>query len=271
MTIIYNFTWVKEFTLMPEPGNRAFQYGDGLFETIIYKNGYVRFLADHYARLMNGAKAFQMQVPLAFTLLYLEESIHRLVEANNLGRDARVRIHLWRKAGGTYTPLHNEAEFCITTQALSGLAPAVKEKVYFFEDIRLVASPLSRFKTCNALPYVMAGIAMKQQQANDMILLDVRGHIAECMASNIFWVKNKALYTPGLESGCIEGIMRKQILQKAQSLQIPIEEGLFTRADLFSAEAVFCCNVAGIQVIRQVEEVVFAENHPVFEGLFDVC
>ncbi|MDO1447342.1 aminotransferase class IV [Rhodocytophaga aerolata] len=270
MNIIYNFEWAKEFSLMPEPGNRAFQYGDGLFETIIYKQGQTRFLEDHYTRLMQGANAFGMQVPIQFSLPYLQESIQAIVRANNLGNSARIRIHMWRKAGGTYTPLHHEAEFCITAHTLSATASAVKENVYFYEDIRLVASPLSRFKTCNALPYVMAGIAMKQKGAHDMILLDVYGHISECVASNLFWIKENVLYTPGLASGCIEGIMRKQIFRKAPELQVPIQEGLFFKEDLLSAEAVFCCNVAGIQVIRQVAGEVFQEKHPVFEELLAI-
>ncbi len=257
---------------MPEPGNRAFQYGDGLFETIIYRQGHIRFLEDHYTRLMNGVKAFQMQVAQEFSLPYMEEHIYKLIEANNLGLDARVRVHVWRKPGGTYTPLHHEADFCITAHTLSAALPFVspKERVAFFEDIRVVASPLSRFKTCNALPYVMAGIAMKQKEANDMILLDVHGHLAECIASNLFWVKENMLYTPGLQSGCIEGIMRKQLLRKAKELQVPVQEGLFSKEDILSADALFCCNVAGIQVIRQVEEVVFAASHAIFEDLFKV-
>jgi branched-chain amino acid aminotransferase/4-amino-4-deoxychorismate lyase len=269
MNIIYNFQLAKELSLLPGQGNRAFQYGDGLFETIICLNGHIRFLADHYIRLVNGAKAFYMQVPAAFSLAYLEEQILKLIEVNHLGPDARIRVHVWRKPGGTYTPIHNEIDFCIAAQALSAPAPAIKEKAFFYEDIKLVASPLSRFKTCNALPYVMAGIAMTQRAASDMVLMDVYGHVAECVASNIFWIREGKLYTPGLESGCIEGIMRKQVLQKARELQIPVQEGLFTKEDLLRAEAVFCCNVAGIQVIRQVEEVIFEENSlPSF--LFDI-
>jgi branched-chain amino acid aminotransferase/4-amino-4-deoxychorismate lyase len=269
MNIVYNFEWAKEVILMPGAGNRAFQYGDGLFETIIYKHGHIRFLQDHYTRLINGIKAFQMQVPAAFSYAYLEEQIHRLIEANALGTDARVRVHVWRKPGGAYTPLYHEVEFCITAQALSAPAPAVKEKAFFYEDIKLVTSPLSRFKTCNALPYVMAGISMTQRGASDMILLDVYGHVAECIASNIFWVNENMLYTPSVDSGCIEGIMRKQIFSKATELQIPVTEGLFSKHDLLSAEAIFCCNVAGMQVIRQVEGVMFGESE-IVRSLFEV-
>ncbi len=67
MNIIYNFGLTKEFSLMPETGNRAFQYGDGLFETIIFRNGRIRFLPDHFDRLQKGVKALKMTLPETFS------------------------------------------------------------------------------------------------------------------------------------------------------------------------------------------------------------
>lgn len=157
---------------------------------------------------------------------------------------------------GTFSPTQKGADFCMTVQ-VNVLVPSVKEKVLFYEDIPLVYSTISSFKTCSALPYVMAGIVRQQANANDMILLNTAGYISECIASNLFWLKDGKLFTPSLESACIDGVMRKQILRKANSLQIPIREGLFTKPDLLAADAVFCCNVAGIQAIRQIEDILF--------------
>ncbi len=269
MNIIYNFKLTKEISLLPNEGNRAFQYGDGLFETIIYQHKQIRFLPDHVERLTKGAEAFYMQLPNNFSLTYLQEAIHTLVQQNGLGDNARVRIHVWRKPGGTYTPVTNEADFCITAHALAAPLPPVKHKVFFYEHFRLVVSPVSRFKTCNSLPYVMAGIAKTHRKADDMILLDVHGHVAECIASNIFWLQNGQLFTPSLEAGCIEGIMRKHILVTARDLQIVVHEGLFTKQELLNAEAVFCCNVSGLQIIHQVEETIFKEVNTIIASLIN--
>ncbi len=262
VTIVYNFEITGTIAAEMLLQNRAFQYGDGLFETMIYRNGKVYFLSDHLLRLTEGMLAFSIQPPADLTLAYLEKEIPALVHQNGLQKDARVKLQICRKAGGLYTPTSQEADFYLSVYPLHGFStsPGVKEKVLFFRDVRLCASTISRYKTCSALPYVMAGLAKKEAGADDMVLLDAFGHIAECTVSNLFWIKESKLYTPSLDSGCIAGIMRKQILLKAARLGIVVVEGLFTVQDLLAAEAVFCSNVAGIQLIRQIEEISFSTD-----------
>lgn len=256
MKCIHNFMLAEETSVCLTLQNRAFQYGDGLFETILYRNGHVCFLPDHYERLLQGMQVLHMQVPEGFSLAYLQESIGRLVKENHLPEGARVRLQVWRKPGGLYTPTQPEVDFYMTAHRFVP-SPAGKEKVFFYNLIRLSYSAVSPLKTCNALPYVMAGIAKNESGADDMILLDIYGHVSECIASNIFWMKGGVLFTPSLQSGCIAGVMRKQILMKAQQLPIGVKEGLFLPDDVLGAEAVFCTNVAGIQIIHQIENTVF--------------
>jgi 4-amino-4-deoxychorismate lyase len=103
----------------------------------------------------------------------------------------------------------------------------------------------------------MAGIAKNTSGTDDMILLDTNGHISECIASNIFWMKKGHLYTPSLQSACIAGVMRKQILQLAAKMAITVQEGLFPISDILEADAVFCSNITCIQAIYQIEDTVF--------------
>lgn len=255
--MLYNFNFI-EIAVSPEFTNRAFLYGDGLFETMLLKEGKVRFLPDHWERLLAGTAAFKMQLPQGFTLEYLYSSIPILAERTGLGNNARVKLQVWRKAGGLFTPTESEAEWAIFVYPLSENAQVIKEKVGFYEDVRLHFSSISSYKTCSALPYVMAGIAKKERQLDDIVLFDVYGNIAECSVSNIFWLKNGQLFTPAIESGCIAGVMRKQLLSKANELGIKVIEGLFPTIELLEAEAVLTCNVAGIQQIRQIEGKEFA-------------
>jgi branched-chain amino acid aminotransferase/4-amino-4-deoxychorismate lyase len=227
-----------------------------VFETMIFSNSKVQYLSDHFNRLSCGSLALHMQIPRQLTVSYLEENITRLVAQNKLSTHVRVKLQVWRKPGGTFTPTQVGADFCISVQANVPVA-SIKDKVLFYEDIPLVYSTISEFKTCSALPYVMAGIARQQTDADDMILLNTDGYISECIASNLFWLKDNQLFTPSLQSACVGGVMRKQVLSKAHSLHIPVREGLFKKADLLGADAVFCCNVAGIQAIRQIEDTVF--------------
>ncbi len=260
MKAIFNFTAVE--TGQPDwfPGgwpNRAFQYGDGLFETMILQNGGIRFLADHFQRLTSGIQALDMVLPAGCTAGYLQNSIFELAQTCGLGGNAWLRLHVWRKPGGLYTPDSQEVDFLLTAQPLVPPTVSVKEKVVFYEDVRLVHSALSGFKTISALPYVMAGIARKKAAADDAILLDVHGHVAECVASNLFWIKDGAVFTPGLESGCVAGIMRKNSISRMRQTSVPVHEGLFTKADLLAADTVFCCNVAGIQLIKTIDGKIF--------------
>lgn len=257
MKCIYNFRFTEETMVSLSLHNRAFQYGDGLFETMRFQEGRILFLEDHLERLSAGLEVLQMKLPSDFSSYYLETAITQLVEANDLNTRARIRLQVWRKTGGLYTPSQRESEFYISAQPIIE-TPAEKKKVLFYKDIRLQYSPLSSLKTCNALPYIMAGIAKTNAGVDDMILLDNQGHISECIASNIFWIKNGLVYTPSLLSGCIAGVMRKQIFRHARKSAIPILEGLFTESEILEADAVFCSNIAGTQQIHQIENTIFS-------------
>ncbi len=260
MKAAFNFTVVETDEILPEWHSRAFLYGDGLFETLIVQNGVIKFLNDHYQRLTSGMAALHMQLPDGFSQASLQNSILALVKTCQRGNSARVRLQIWRKPGGLYTPENNGVDCLITAQPLAPMQISVKEKAIFYEAIRLNHSAISEFKTTSALPYVMAGMARKNAQSDDAILLDVNGCIAECVASNIFWVKSQVVYTPSLESGCVAGIMRKNIIRALHKHPVSVMEGLFTKEHLLEAEAVFCCNVAGIQWIKKIEDTSFELN-----------
>lgn len=260
MKLIVNFSVANDFSPNNFWQNRAFQYGDGLFETMLLREGEVRFLADHYQRLTEGMAVLGMEVPDGLSIAYLQQTIPQLATQNYLGLNARVKLQVWRSTGGLYTPDSQDAEFLLSVAPLPAASlPATKKRAIFYEEVRLQPSVVSRFKTCSALPYVLAGLARKRSGADDAILLDGRGHVAECVASNIFWVKEETLYTPSLESGCVEGVMRKQLLKRAASYGLELRQGLFTKSEMLEADSLFCCNAAGIQFIKQVEDRLFPE------------
>lgn len=260
MKAVFNFTVVETTKIPTDLQNRAFLYGDGLFETILVQNGTIKFLADHYLRLIGGMAVLQMQLPTVFSLEAIQNSIFELIKTCQLGDNARVRMHVWRKPGGLYTPENTDVDFLITAQPLVLPIVSIKETAIFYEEIPLSYSIISSFKTTSALPYVMAGLARKAANASEAILLNTHGFVAECVASNIFWLRNGKLYTPALESGCIAGIMRKNIINRMQANGLKVLEGLFAKAELVEAEAVFCCNVAGIQWITSIEGFRFEPN-----------
>jgi 4-amino-4-deoxychorismate lyase len=262
MNIVFNSTLLKGDQLSLPLNDRAFCYGDGLFETLLCFKGQILHWSDHFKRLQEGMEALSMAFPEEFTEQRLGNQITELFSANQLDGWGRIRIQVWRQAGGFYTPAVSEANYLITVQATTPPTVSVKSKALFYEDTRLFFSPVSRFKTCNALPYVLAGIARQKAAADEMILLDVFGHLSECIASNLFWVRENTVYTPSLRSGCIEGVMRKELIRQLRKAGFTLVEGLYPKKTLLDADCAFCCNVAGIQWLEQVEGHRFPEKRP---------
>lgn len=253
MFLVYNSDVLSEGDFRLLLNDRAFQYGDGLFETIRYEANRVWFWADHFARLSAGMSALQLAKPKNFTTETVHATIVQLLSVNGLThRPARIKIQVWRQTGGLYTPATNEANILITVRPGNPFSITEKAQTEIYDAFRLSPSPVSAFKTLNALPYVLAGVYKEQHKLDDVILLDTQGHLAECLASTLFWYANETLYTPSLQTGCINGIVRQQCLLAAPVLGISVQEGLYKPELLSKAEAIFCANVMGIQWLHQV-------------------
>ncbi|WP_028980967.1 aminotransferase class IV [Sporocytophaga myxococcoides] len=246
--------------------NRAFLYGDGIFETIKLQNKNLLFWEDHYNRMVNGAKALSLDCS-KITEDNLRDSIINLAEQNSLPI-ARIRIQLWRAPGGLFTPTDNSVQYLINASEFT-VAPSLKRSCFFFEEVPLAYSSISRYKTCNALPYILASIKRKELEADEMILFNTDGFVSECTASNIFWLKGETLCTPSLETGCIEGIVRKQILAYARQHHIKVVEGQYFKEELLHADFVFTTNTAGISQLACIEGKQFKEKHPLYDQLIE--
>ncbi|GAA4446899.1 aminodeoxychorismate lyase [Nibrella saemangeumensis] len=254
MYLVYNSDILPESNLLLTADNRAFRYGDGLFETIRFEQGQLWFWADHYTRLSRGMQALQLQARPDMTPDVLEGHITALLYLNGLaGQAARIKLQVWRQPGGLYTPAGNESEYLLTVLPGQPFTITARNRLGVYDAVRLTSSPVSAFKTLNALPYVLAGLYKQQQQLDDVILLDTAGHLAECNASNLFWFRARTLFTPSLASGCIDGIVRRQLLRQAAQAGFSVNETLSRPDALTEAGLIFCCNAAGIQWFRQLD------------------
>ena len=272
MFLVYNSDTLAETDFQLFASDRAFRYGDGLFETVRYEQNRVWFWPDHYARLTAGMKALHLDLPPDVNEAAVHQLVMDLLVANQLSNQpARVKIQVWRQAGGLYTPTTNEANILITVQPGRPFSITERASVGIYKDTRLTYSPYSAFKTLSSLPYVMAGIAKIEQGLDDVILLNASpdDYLAECQASNLFWFNNGVLYTPAIETGCVNGIMRQHILRIAASVGQPVDVGFHKSHVLSLAEAVFCCNVSGIQWIRSIETLgTYPAGHQRADALF---
>jgi branched-chain amino acid aminotransferase/4-amino-4-deoxychorismate lyase len=248
MFLVYNGDVIAETVFSLSVNDRAFQYGDGFFETIRYEQGRLYSWPDHANRLQEGLKALQLTLPDNVPVTGLPQLIRQSIEINQLQlQTARIKLQIWRQPGGLYTPGTHQANVLITARLGQPFAISTHRHVGIFDAVRLSVSPLSGIKTLNALPYVLAGLAKQEGNHDDMLLLDQAGHLAECIATNLFWFQGNQLVTPSLATGCINGITRRRLLRLFPDTQ----QGLFTPDVLANADAVFAANVAGIQFFTQ--------------------
>jgi len=242
---------------LPLP-NRGLAFGDGFFETLIYTAGHLRLAADHHARMRQAAAALYLTLPAALaTPEALETALARLAAVNQLPA-ARLRLQLWRAGGGRYTPTTDTAEWLATAETfVPDDAPI--DKADFALETHSIHSPLSFCKGPQAWLYVRAAHERQQRGLDEIILCNAAGQVAEAGAAAIFWVKDEVLFTPALETGCVAGVRRAQVLRAARAAGVECREGLFERDMLLLADAAFTANVASIKMVRSMQGKSFSE------------
>jgi 4-amino-4-deoxychorismate lyase len=165
-------------------------------------------------------------------------------------------LQIWRKPGGLYTPEDNKFEMLLTVKPL-GLLPYVTKTAGFSEKVTLSHSFLSRHKTCNSLPYILAALEKEKRELNELVLLDNNGNVAECISSNIFWRKKNTFYTPSLETGCIAGVMRKNVIKILKGNGFEVKKVKAKKKSLLEADTIFSSNANGLFLIEKLEDKIF--------------
>jgi branched-chain amino acid aminotransferase len=234
--------------------NRSFRYGDGFFETIRCINGIPLWMEDHFHRIQRSAESLKLNLPDHATVDFFSDQIHNLLSINGLEKAARVRLSIWREAKGFYRPDGNDAGYMIEASALENEIFALNKKgmlVGVYNQLQKPTGFLSGIKSSNALVYIMASLFASENGWDDALILNTEGNIAEATSSNVFVVKKNIIYTPGIRQGCVEGVMRLNILRLAASAGYNVHETSITSKDLLDADEVFLTNtIAGVQWVK---------------------
>jgi branched-chain amino acid aminotransferase len=243
-----NFNGTIETQHQELADNRAFKYGDAIFETLKVVNGCILFLEDHYFRLMASMRVIRMEIPMTFTMEFLEAEILKLIEASNLiNTPVRIRMTVYRTAEGLYTPKTNEVSYVMEASALNNISYQLSDKICvvdLFKDHYITPQLLSTLKTNNRVLNVIAGIFAKENDLDNCLLLNSNKQVVEAINGNVFLVKGNTIKTPPLTDGCIKGIMRMQLLQLASKLEdYQFEEASISPFELQKADEIFITNV----------------------------
>lgn len=251
--INYNGTLVNDSNISIHQ-NRGFLFGDSVFETLRVLGGKVLFLEDHYFRLMASLRIVRMEIPMPFTMEYMEEQVLSLVSALPAAPAYRARISFFRKSGGFYLPTDNNVEFIITAEPLEEALYSIADGNYevdLFRDYYVSKQLLSTLKTTNKMVQITGSIFAHENGLQNCLLLNDEKNVAEALQGNLFMLTGNKLLTPPVSDGCLNGIMRKQVLEMAKKIDgIEVAEASISPFDLQKADELFITNV--IQGIRPV-------------------
>ena len=236
--------------------NRSFLYGDGVFETVKIVADKILFVEDHYFRLMASMRVVRMEIPMNFTLEYFEEQILIAVKGNNLSGAVRARITVYRNDGGYYLPKTNAVSFLIEVVSIDNALYRIDKTTYevdLYKDFYVAKQLLSSIKTTNKIINITGSIFAKENGLDNCLLLNDSKNVIEALQGNVFMVMDGKLITPPVSEGCLNGVMRKQILSLVKKIEnLEVLEQPISPFDLQKAEELFITNVIkGIQPITK--------------------
>jgi len=246
--------------------NRGYAYGDALFETIRVNAGVILFWEDHYFRLMASMRILRMEIPMTFTPEFLQQEILDLIKESNLmNSSVRIKIQVYRKEGGLYTPIENTIGYNISVSPIPSSFYTISNEKYevtLFKDHYIAADLLSTLKTNNRLINVLGGIFSKENGFDNCILLNTNKSVVEALNGNLFLVKGNKIKTPPVSDGCLKGILRKQLLKAIKKLpDYELEEVSISPFELQKADELFITNViTGIQPVTKFRKKEYSSN-----------
>jgi branched-chain amino acid aminotransferase len=239
-------------------------YGDGIFEGIRFYNGRVFRLEEHLDRLWDSARSICLEVPISQSAM--TEAVLETIRQNDM-RDGYIRLIVTRGVGN----LGLNPEQCKTPSIIIIAAQiALYSEEMYRKGLTVVTVATRRtnpsalnpaVKSLNYLNNVMARIEANQAHADEALMLNDEGNVAECTADNVFIVKRGQIFTPPITAGALRGITRGVVFEIAAETGIKITEADITRHDVFVADEAFLTGTAA-EIIPLIQ----ADGRPIGTG-----
>lgn len=254
MMLWLNGTLIPAETAAIGVGDRGFTLGDGLFETIKVRRGHPLRLDAHVERLSQGARLLRLPLPLDRD--GLDRAIAQVLDANRLS-DAALRLTVSRGPGqrGLLPPAHPQPTTLLTAAPLP--PPAGPVRAVVAQGVcRNSHSPLARIKAISYLDNVLARIEAEERGADDALLRNTEGRLAESTIANLFVVgADGILVTPPVSDGALPGVRRAELLRS----MVALERGIGLE-DLLNAREAFLTNALSVRPLVSVD------GHPIGDG-----
>lgn len=242
-----------EFSL--KLSNRAFRFGDSIFETIRVFDGKIIFIDHHFSRLINSLNIVKISIPKYFTKDFFSSEIIKLIKCHK-NNNARIRFTIYRKSSSSiyFVDANDEFDYVIEYSEMpeNSFGNGLDDyEVDIFEDIKKDTGVLSQIKSNNVLLHSIAGSVAREKSINNIILINQNYCLTEAVNANVFIVKNQEIITPRLSDGCVDGIIRKILINliRLDKNYIIIERSI-SKEELLTCDEVFITNsIIGIQSI----------------------
>lgn len=263
--MIFKLIFALNFRAFFMQNNRAFLYGDAVFETVKIIDSKILFLEDHYFRLMASMRILRMEIPMNFTMEFIENEILTTSKSENIESSARARITVYRNDGGFYLPKDNNVSYEISASKLDNAIYKIESNEYevdIYKDFYVSKQLISTLKSTNKLINITGSIYAEENDLNNCLLLNEEKNVVEALNGNLFMLKDGILSTPPIADGCLNGIMRKQIIELSKTLEnIMFQESSISPFDLQKADELFITNIiTGIQPVTKYRKKDFESN-----------
>lgn len=259
-SIFFNGKIIPEDEPVLLASNRGYRYGDGLFETMKMFNGIILLADYHFERLFSALCLLKFDSPKLFTKEKLEQQILQLCKKNDCENLARIRLSVFRGNGGLYD--ENKAmQYVIECWPLNKSVNGFNENglvIDIYAEAAKSCDKFSNLKSANFLFYSLAALYAKENKLNDCLLLNTSGGISDSTIANVFIIKDAIICTPGPEEGCVNGVMRRYLLEKMQNAGYNIQQRAVSVNDLNNADEVFLTSaINGIRWVRGFRDKIY--------------
>jgi branched-subunit amino acid aminotransferase/4-amino-4-deoxychorismate lyase len=220
--------------------DRGLLLGDGLFETLLFTRGELILTEAHACRMIDGAKVLGLP---AQAIAAFAECAFEAVRAVGLTESrTAVRVTLTGGSGGRGLDRPAEVQPRLFATAAPAARPTTPARLVVAQTRRNQASPASRWKTLAYLDNVLARREAVIAGGDEAVMLNTLGEVACAAAANVFWLQDSALFTPAVETGCMDGIMARQVAEAAAAIGIEVRRIRAGAEALVDADAIFLTN-----------------------------
>jgi aminodeoxychorismate lyase len=236
--VFINGKFLSEAGAVVPVNDRGFMYGDGLFETMRVLNGKPFRFAQHLERMTRGADFLKIKPP--FAPKKLEKFAVQLIEQNKMP-DAMLRVMLTRGPGERGYGFSGESQptVVMTLHAAPSLEKTIEWNLITSSFRIPAADPLSSFKTTSKILHVMARAEAAEKGADEALLVNTNGEVAETAGGNLFWVYDDKICTVPTGRGVLPGITRAIVLEICQAMGLQTSKRVIKPEALRNSRGIF--------------------------------